>query len=149
MLKFIKIKSKSSDGFESSEVESVSKIVALKEQDAEFSRSIAKRGKKMMNKFLCLNSLLKNVFGKDDSIISQPTQSKQVKSQFTSHSVHFEKEITARNDAELNETGDSSFNKSIQMNLSFQENSFPLKNDIVVNTNTIQKLGGKNYLISS
>ena len=89
----------------------------------------------------------KTLCGKDDSIISQPTQSKQAKSQFTSHSVHFEREITARNDAELNETGDSSFNKSIQMNLSFQENSFQLKNDVVVNTNTIQKLGGQNYLI--
>ena len=51
MLKFVKIvKSKSSDGFESSEVESVSKIVALKEQNVEFSRSLGlKRGKNIDN----------------------------------------------------------------------------------------------------
>ncbi len=62
----------------------------------------------------------------------------------SNYSVHFERDQNYSNlndQRDLNETGESSFNnKSIQMNLSFQESSLNFNNDVIINTNTIQKL---------
>jgi hypothetical protein len=76
-------------------------------------------------------------------------QSKLGKSIHSQHSVKFvdenddEQLMSRPRDIEndLDETADSSYNKSVQLNLSYHENSANYSNNVVVNTNTIQKLG--------
>lgn len=71
-----------------------------------------------------------------------------VKSQ-SNHNVHFQSD-RPDGDNELNENTNTSFNKSVQMNLSYHEYSMNNSNnnaDVVLNTNTIQKLGNKCFLL--